>query len=126
MQLDPTNLFLVWLGGGFVIALAWAALVGQALMGRRPAAVRPAIGALAVVGVLHPAAAVGAIDLVRLGRTLATPPSVDPAASLANPTRDARAAALALPAWAVAGVYGCAVASVFVAVAAFVTAGGLP
>lgn len=126
MQLDPTNLFLIWLGGGFVIMLAWAALVGQALMGGRPAAVRPAIGALAVIGVFHPVAAISAVDLVRLGRTMATSPTDDPSAPFDGAARSARARALALPDWAVVGVYGCAVASVFVAIAAFVEAGGLP
>lgn len=126
MHIDPTTLFLVWFGGGFVIFLAWAALVGQAVMGDRPAAVRPAVGVLAVIGVLHPAAAASAIDLVRLGRRLGTAPSDAPAAPGGEDARRARAAALALPGWAEGAVYGCAAASVVVAVAAFVQAGGLP
>jgi hypothetical protein len=122
VDLDPTTLFLIWFGGGCVIFLAWAALVGQALMGDRPGAVRPAIGVLAVVGVFHPAAAISAIDLVRLSRTLGTSPT-DPDAP---PLDAARARALALPGWALPAVGACAAASVAVAVAAFVAAGGLP
>ena len=125
MHIDPTTLFLVWFGGGFIIFLAWAALVGQALMGDRPQAVRPAVGVLAVIGVVHPAAAISAIDLVRLGRTL-NAPSDDPALAAGSSAHQARAQALALPAGAVAAVYGCAAVSVVVAVAAFITAGGLP
>jgi len=110
VQLDPTTLFLYWFGGGFVLLLAWAALVGQALMGDRPGAVRPAVGLLAALGVLHPVAALSAVDLVRLGRSLATTPGD----------------ALAFPTWAVGAVWSGAVLSAVVAVAAFVEAGGLP
>lgn len=122
MDIDPTTLFLIWFGGGCVVFLAWAALVGQAVMGERPGAVRPAIGVLAVVGVLHPAAAVSAIDLVRLSRSFATPVSDGPVA----PSVEARARALALPAWAPAAVGACAALSAVVAVGVFIQAGGLP
>lgn len=70
MHIDKNDLLLLWLGGGFVVALAWAALVGHALMGRRPAAIRPGIAVLATIGLVHPAAAVAAADLVRLGGTV--------------------------------------------------------
>jgi len=126
MDIDPTTLFLVWFGGGFVVFLAWAGLVGQALMGERLGAVRPAIGVLAVVGVLHPAAAVGAIDLARLTRTLASAPTDAPVLPLDADRRRARAQALALPGWALPAIYACAGLSVVVAVTAFVSSGGLP
>lgn len=125
MSIDPTTLFLVWFGGGSVIFLAWAALVGQALMGGRPEAVRPAIGVLAAVGIFHPAAAASAVDLARLGRQLGEPTSdgaVDPAV---HDARRARAAAVALPSGAEKAVYGCAAVSLVVAIAAFSQAGGL-
>jgi hypothetical protein len=125
VHIDPTTLFLVWFGGGFVVFLAWAGLVGQALMGVRPQVVRPAaIGLLAVVGVLHPAAAVSAIDLARLTRTVGRPPTGEAAAD--SPARRARSDALALPSWAMGAVYAGAAASVVVAIAAFVEAGGVP
>jgi hypothetical protein len=124
VHIDPTTLFLVWFGGGFVVFLVWAALVGQALMGERPEAVRPAVGVLALIGIVHPAAALGAVDLVRLSRTLAAPPTEDAAVPLDAEARRARAEALALPPWAVGTVYGCAVASFAIAAAAFVGAGG--
>ena len=126
MHIDSTTLFLVWFGGGSVIFLVWAAFVGQALMGERPEALRPGIGVLAVVGILHPAAAVGAIDLVRLSRTLANPASDEPMAPLDAEARQARARSLALPGWAVTSVYGCAIASSAVAITALVEAGGFP
>lgn len=125
MHIDPTTLFLVWFAGGFVIFLAWAALVGQALMGDRPEAVRPAIGVLAAVGIVHPAAAVSAVDLTRLGRQLGEPTSDDAVDPAARSARDARAAAVALPRGAVTAVYGCAAISVVVAIAAFSQAGGI-
>ncbi|MGN6696485.1 MAG: hypothetical protein ACTHN0_20060 [Aquihabitans sp.] len=126
MDIDPTALFLVWFGGGCVVFLIWAALVGQALMGVRLGAVRPAIGLLAVVGVLHPAAAVSAIDLARLTRTLATAPTVTPALPLDDEGRRLRAEALALPGWAFPATYACGAASAAVAVAALFAAGGVP
>lgn len=126
MDIDPTTLFLVWFGGGCVVFLIWAGLVGQALMGERPGAVRPAIGALAVVGVLHPAAAISAVDLARLTRTLANPPTDTQALPLADEGRRARAQALALPGWGIPATYACAAASAVVAIAAFFAAGGLP
>ena len=61
MDIDPTTLFLIWLGGGCVVFLIWAALVGQILMGRRLGAVRPAIGLLAVVGVWNLIVGVGLV-----------------------------------------------------------------
>ncbi|WP_426571534.1 hypothetical protein [Aquihabitans sp. McL0605] len=69
MTLDQTTLLLCYLGGGFVIALVWAALVGETLIGSRHRAVRGSVAALAVFGLVHPVAAVAAADLVRLGRT---------------------------------------------------------
>lgn len=68
MNLDRNDLVLLWLGGGFVVVLAWAGLLGHALMGRRPTAIRPAIAVLAAIGLVHPAAALAAADLVRLDR----------------------------------------------------------
>lgn len=126
MDIDPTTLFLIWFGGGFVVFLIWSALVGEALMGTRPGAVRPAIGLLAVVGVVHPAAAVSAVDLVRLTRTLATAPTDAPTLPLDEEGRAARAHALALPAWALPATYATAAASIVVAAVAFTSAGGLP
>lgn len=127
MHIDSTTLFLIWFGGGFVIFLAWAALVGHALMGDRPAAVRPAIGLLAAIGVFHPAAAVSAIDLTRLGRQLADDGEGDGALEPGvRDARRARAAAVSLPRSGVLAVYGCGAASLVIAVAAFIEAGGLP
>jgi hypothetical protein len=125
LHIDPTTLFLVWFGGGSVIFLAWAALVGQALMGERPGAVRPAIGILAAIGILHPAAAASAIDLARLGRQLGEPTSDDAVDPAVREARRARAQAVALPSSAEKAVYGCAAVSLVVAIAAFSQAGGL-
>ena len=126
MDIDPTTLLLIWFGGGCVVFLVWAALVGQVLMGKRLGAVRPAIGALAVLGVFHPAAAVSAIDLARLTRTVAQPPDHNPTVPLDDDARRRRAEALALPSWAHAAVYAAAALSAVVAVGAFFEAGGLP
>lgn len=121
MDIDPTTLFLYWFGGGFVVFLAWAALVGEALMGAHPGAVRPAIAVLAVVGLVHPAAAVGAIDLVRLARSSAHPVADDIDDSV---LRD-RARALALPDWTMLAVGVAAALSAVVALVALIDAGGL-
>lgn len=126
MQLDPTNLFLLWFGGGSVIFLVWAALVGEALMGDRPRAVRPAIGVLAAIGIFHPAAAASAIDLARLGRQLGEPATDDAVDPSVRDARRTRAAAVAISANATRIVYGCAALSVVVALLAFVEAGGVP
>lgn len=122
MDIDPTTLFLLWFGGGFVIFLAWAALVGQALMGARPGVVRPSIAVLAVLGLVHPAAALSAIDLTRLARACTRPVAAD----LDDPVGRERARALALPGWAMIAVGTAGALSAVVAVAAFVSAGGLP
>jgi hypothetical protein len=124
MDIDPTTLFLVWFGGGCVVFLIWAALVGQTLMGERLSAVRPCIGLLAIVGVFHPAAAASAIDLARLTRTVAAPPTSAPALPLDDEGRRRRAEALALPGWAFPAVYACGAASVVVA--AFLAVGAFP
>jgi hypothetical protein len=125
VQLDPTTLLILWFGGGFVIVLIWAALIGEALMGNRPAAVRVAMGALAVIGVFHPMAAIGAVDLVRFARTMGTPPTDAPSSPSEDQARSARSAALTPPRWVVTAVYICALASAFVTTAALIEAGVL-
>lgn len=125
MTIDPTTLFLFWFGGGFVLFLLWSALVGEALMGTRPQLVRPAIGLLALLGLVHPVAGGTAIDLVRLSRTLARPATDDPESAPVAAARHERAAALALPGWSIATVYACALTGIVVAVLALVEAGGI-
>jgi hypothetical protein len=125
VTIDPTTLFLFWFGGGFVLFLFWSALVGEALMGSRPHLVRPAIGLLAVLGLVHPVAGGSAIDLIRLSRNLARPATDDPESAPAAAARHARAGALALPSWSVATVYACALTGIVVAVLALVEAGGI-
>ncbi len=122
MDIDPTTLFLLWFGGGFIIFLAWAALVGQALIGARPGVVRPSIAVLAVLGLLHPAAAVSAIDLTRLARTCSRTVADD----IDDAAVRARARALAVPEWAMIAVCTAGAISAVVAIAVFVEAGGLP
>jgi hypothetical protein len=124
VHLDPTTLLLFWFGGGCVIFLVWAAFLGEALMGAHPRSVRPAIGVLALLGLVHPAAGASAVDLVRLTRTLAEPPTDDPASSGDPRARQARAVAVALPRWAIVTVHASAAIGVVVAVIALIGADG--
>jgi len=39
VHLTHTDLLLIWFAGGFVVCLAWAAILGQALIGERRTAV---------------------------------------------------------------------------------------
>ena len=64
-----TNLLIFYLGGGFVIMLAWAGVLGEILLGASRSAVRWSVGILAILGAVHPAAAVASWDLVRLGQS---------------------------------------------------------
>lgn len=73
MPFDRSALLLAWFAGGFILFLLWAALVGQALLGTRRAAVRPAIGVLLLLGLVHPVAAISAADLARLARSIDHP-----------------------------------------------------
>ena len=73
MPFDRSALLLAWFAGGFILFLLWAALVGQSLLGERRGAVRPAIGVLLLLGLVHPAAAISAADLARLARTIDHP-----------------------------------------------------
>ena len=86
MSLDRSELLLAWFAGGFVLFLLWAALLGQTLLSARRRAVRPALGLLLVLGVVHPVAAISAADLSRLVRSLDEPdlsvPAWLPAASI--------------------------------------------
>lgn len=104
MDLSHTDLLLIWFAGGFVVCLAWAALLGQMLIGEQRTTVRPALGFLAVAGLLNPVAAFGAADLVRLTRSLDDPE-------------------LELPAWALPATVALGVVSVAIAVALWITAG---
>ncbi len=106
MHLSHLDLLIYWLGGGFVVVLAWAALLGQALIGP-PRGVRPALGLFALVGVIHPVAALATIDLVRLGRQPETPH-------------------LHVPAWSTAAAVAITAASLLVALALWLAAGGTP
>jgi hypothetical protein len=98
VDLSHTDLLLIWFAGGFVVCLAWAAILGQVLIGERRTAVPPAVATLAVVGLLNPLAALGATDLVRLSRTLDEPE-------------------VALPRWAFAATTALGAAGVVVATA---------
>ena len=72
MSFDPNSLLIFHLFGGFVVLLLWAALVGEAVVGRHPRWVRRAIVPMSVLGLVHPAAAIAAVDLARLGRSNGT------------------------------------------------------
>lgn len=68
LSFDANLLLVFHLFGGLVILFLWAGLLGEALIGRRPALAGKAIGPLTVLGLVHPAAALAAVDLARLGR----------------------------------------------------------
>ena len=73
------NLVIFYLGGSFIIVLIWAGAVGEILvsevsLGGKRSGLRWLIGLLALVGLVHPAAALAAWDLIRLGRTTEEPP----------------------------------------------------
>lgn len=62
--------FIYWFGGGMLIFFAWASVLGEAVIGSRHRAVRAALSALTVLGVIHPVAAFASVDLARLCSSL--------------------------------------------------------
>ena len=73
MHLDITDLLILWLGGGFVLGLAWATVMGHALLDIPARGVKPAVFALALVGLINPVGALAALDTVVLARTIEDP-----------------------------------------------------
>lgn len=70
MYTAPINLVLYYAGFGFVLFLVWGVIAFDAVKLERPTYAKAATAALTVVGVAHPAAALGAWDLRRqLGTT---------------------------------------------------------
>jgi hypothetical protein len=59
------NLVLYYVGFGYVLLLVWAALLSDVVATRRSPRIRGWVTALRVLGLAHPAAALGAWDLRR-------------------------------------------------------------
>ncbi len=70
MHLSITNLLILWLVGGFVLCLAWAGVMGHALLDAPARGLKPAVAVLAIVGLINPVGALAALDTVVLARSI--------------------------------------------------------
>lgn len=104
-DLSTVDLAVFYLGGSFIIALAWAATMGEALIGTGHRGARTAVGALALLGLVHPLAAIASFDLVRLNRTVGdAAPLYRPWWTAATTTAIAIGGVTTLAVWAQTGV----------------------
>jgi len=61
----PVNLLLYYIGFGYVLFLVWAMILSDAVKSEPPPWTHTATTVLQIVGIAHPAAALGAWDLRR-------------------------------------------------------------
>jgi hypothetical protein len=76
MAHDGNDLLVYYVVGGFALGLAWAAVMGEVVLGRSRAVIRGGHALLLLVGLVHPVAALGAWDVARLDRSDEEVPAV--------------------------------------------------